>query len=51
MVEYEKYIASNELELALLELEAIARDHGVTSGILRCIQTVARQINLHDKVA
>jgi hypothetical protein len=50
LAEYRDYIQVNELELAMLELEAIAREHGAKSGFWRRLQKAARQMNLHDKV-
>ena len=50
LVEFENYLVVNELELAMLELESIAREHGAKSGFWRRIQKAARQMDLHDKV-
>jgi hypothetical protein len=51
MVEYQNYLAVNELEMAMLELEAVARKHGAKSGFWRRLQKAARQMELEDKVA
>ena len=51
LAEHQDYLQVNELELAMLELEAIAREHGAQSGFWRRLQKAARQMNLHDKVA
>ena len=51
MLEYQNYLAVNELEMAMLELEAIAREHGAKSGFWRRLQKAARQMELEDKVA
>ena len=51
LAEYRDYLQVNELELAMLELEAIAREHGAKSGFWRRLQKAARQMNLQDKVA
>jgi hypothetical protein len=50
LAEYRDYIQVNELELAMLELEAVARKHGAKSGFWRRLQKAARQMSLHDKV-
>ena len=51
LVQFRTLIAANELELAMLELEAIARQYGARSGFWRRIQKAARQMDLPDKVA
>ena len=50
LAEYRNCVRVNELELAMLELEAIAREHGAKSGFWRRLQKAARQMNLYDKV-
>ena len=49
--DYRDYLAGNELELAMLELEAVARCHGAKPGFWRRLQKAARQMNLQGKVA
>ena len=50
MAEYEKYLRANELELAMLELEAIAYKHGAKSGFWRRLQKAAITMELQYKV-
>jgi hypothetical protein len=50
LAEYKEYLRVNELELAMEELESIAREHGAKSGFWRRLQKAAHQMNLQDKV-
>lgn len=50
IAEYQKYLRANELELAMLELEAIAYEHGAKSGFWRRLQKAAMTMELQYKV-
>ena len=48
--EYQEYLGVNELELAMVELAAIAKEHGAKSGFWRRLQKAAINMELQDKV-
>ena len=48
--DFQNFIQVNELELAMLELEALAKEHGAKSGFWRRLQKAARQMKLQHKV-
>ena len=49
--EYKSYLRVNELELAMLELEETAREHGAKSGFWRRLKKAAQQMKLQNKAA
>jgi len=50
LAEYEDYLRVNELELAMLELEAVALEQGAKPGFWRRLQKAAQQMSLNNKV-
>ena len=48
--DYEEYLRVNELELAMIELESIAYEHGAKSGFWRRLQKAAKNMELTTKV-
>ncbi len=51
LAEQQDWSDIKELELAMLELGAVARKCGAKSGFWRRLQKAARQMDLQDKVA
>lgn len=49
--DYQQYLRANELELAMNELEEIARLHGAKSGFWRRLKKAATSMELSDKEA
>ena len=47
--EFQKFLNVNELEIAMWELEAIAKQHNVESGFWRKLMIPALSMKLHDK--
>jgi len=48
---YKNYLQVNELELAMLELEQTAREHGAKSSFWRRLRKAAQEMKLDNKVA